>query len=588
MSLCPHQDSTTDSPYPEAVLSQDFCAFELAVTVDQPRSIRAVERIVVENGVEIPQPALLVLERGSSSVILVYGDDNGIMNTREVVASASDLNHGLALSPRLSEYLHHLYASSSSTVYRWTVDAADNFRPLNATPEIIVTNIDADGQGGAPFGHQTRTLVLEPIPAGSNSTNTTPKYLYVSVGSVGNIDSDSFRSRIRRFDLETAEANGAFPLDFVEDGVVFADGLRNEVGLSFDRHGILWGVENSADRLERDDLGGFITNDNPAEELNRFNPLNGASWPNNEAPHYGYPYCWTEFGLPEGVGKGPGTRWAWPTFLEEGTITDEACQNVSRFTPPTVVMQAHSAPLGLTFYNYAEMMASPRPEYCQDVIPFPAAMDGHVFIGFHGSWNRETPTGYKVVTIAMDAATGLPVASDLSNTQQVVDFFAHKPPNATWSDGLRPVDVAFDACGRLYMTSDGSMLGDTGPFIGSKILRFEYTVVGESSPPSDVPSMLPRVSSAPSDVPTFSVVLDSYPPSTTTGPTPATTVARTSSPVASSTSSPSALNGQGQVTTAPSQSRGGDLSPPAIETAAAASFSGTMHLVFLVLFYWLT
>lgn len=41
---------------------------------------------------------------------------------------------------------------------------------------------------------------------------------------------------------------------------VYADGLRNEVGLAFDDAGILWGVENAggADYLIRDDLGGNI------------------------------------------------------------------------------------------------------------------------------------------------------------------------------------------------------------------------------------------------------------------------------------------------------------------------------------------
>lgn len=57
--------------------------------------------------------------------------------------------------------------------------------------------------------------------------------------------------------------SGKFPIDF-SLGEVFADGLRNEVGLAFDSHGVLWGVENSADNLEREDIGGDITNDNPA------------------------------------------------------------------------------------------------------------------------------------------------------------------------------------------------------------------------------------------------------------------------------------------------------------------------------------
>ena len=64
---------------------------------------------------------------------------------------------------------------------------------------------------------------------------------------------------------------------------VFADGLRNEVGLAFDAGGRLWGVENSADNLRRSDLGGDIHNENPAEELNLL--VDGG--------FYGYPWCWT-------------------------------------------------------------------------------------------------------------------------------------------------------------------------------------------------------------------------------------------------------------------------------------------------------
>jgi len=57
--------------------------------------------------------------------------------------------------------------------------------------------------------------------------------------------------------------------------------------LAFDSHFDLWGVENSADRLSRSDLGGdALTEDNPAEELNRFKEADiGKNW--------GYPLCFT-------------------------------------------------------------------------------------------------------------------------------------------------------------------------------------------------------------------------------------------------------------------------------------------------------
>jgi len=99
---------------------------------------------------------------------------------------------------------------------------------------------------------------------------------------------------------------------------VFADGLRNEVGLAFDKTGILWGVENSGDRLVRDDLGGDIHNGNPAEEMNRFDGAVGS--------HYGYPYCFGSYDL---EGYEPLTQFVWPDFMDNGIHSDEWCRNVT-------------------------------------------------------------------------------------------------------------------------------------------------------------------------------------------------------------------------------------------------------------------
>jgi hypothetical protein len=200
------------------------------------------------------------------------------------------------------------------------------------------------------------------------------------------------------------------------------------------------------------------------------------------------PYCWTEYNLPEGVGKGRGTAWVWPSFLANGQLTgftDEACQSESLFVPPIIAMQGHSAPLGIVFYEYTEE----RPEECGDIIPFPESYNRYAFIAFHGSWNRDIPTGFKVVYVPFDEegnATGPPV-----------DLLAHEPPNAKWEDGFRPVDVDFDDCGRLIVTSDGT--GNQG----SKIVNIQYTLSNEteSTPaPTDAtsPPSVPASTGSPS------------------------------------------------------------------------------------------
>lgn len=69
-------------------------------------------------------------------------------------------------------------------------------------------------------------------------------------------------------------------------------------------------------------------------------------------------------------------------------------------------------------------------------------------------------SGYKVVYVEMDQnGNVVSIAQDL---------MAHQPPNANWSENFSPVDVDFDASGRLVVTSDGSGAG-------SKIVRIAST-----------------------------------------------------------------------------------------------------------------
>ena len=51
---------------------------------------------------------------------------------------------------------------------------------------------------------------------------------------------------------------------------------------------------------------------------------------------------------------------------------------------PDLLFQAHSAPLGLVFYEGQQ---------------FPAEYRGDAFVALHGSWNTSKPTGYKIVRV---------------------------------------------------------------------------------------------------------------------------------------------------------------------------------------------
>ena len=350
------------------------------------------------------------------------------------LVTLSELNHGFTFSST------HLYASTSNDVFRWEY----NFDIQNVTSieeELVITNINFDGEGiPGSSNHITRTLAWEPDT----------EMLYVQVGSAENVGSTSFRSRIRRFPISNTTT---FPIDY-KDGEIFVDGVRNEVAMEFSpKDGHLWGAGNSGDALFRVDLGGPIYNDNPGEELHKF----------EAGQNYGFPFCWREFSLPRFIGGGRGTAWSY----SGGRADDRSCR--SDYDTPVMVMQAHSAPLGLTFYNYNEV----RPSECNGVIPFPREMDGFVFLAFHGSWNRLIPTGFKVVYIPLTADGVVDIDSDV----QPIDILRHDGAGAQWGDGFRPVDVSFDGCGRLLVSSDGT----SGR--GAKVVRIESTSETFTPPP---------------------------------------------------------------------------------------------------------
>lgn len=402
LSLAPSSVSSQIicKPWPDAAwLQPNFCSNRFVDGLSRPRGLH----------IEHTTGEILLVERGASRVVrLVPGNDDANTVTAVALSETEDLglNHGIELAGG------YLYASSTTKVYRWLYVDGN----AGETEEVIV--------GMQSGGHFTRTLAFD----------VNGRWLYVSIGSRNNSDPDSSRSRIRRFDMSAWD--GIKPFNYDDDGELFADGLRNEVGLAFDSHGDLWGVENGADNLQREDLGGDIHNDNPSEELNRFREDQaGQSW--------GYPYCWSEYCLPQENGgsgiKGANTQWAWPSFLNAG-YSDEWCRENTNES--VMSMPAHSAPLGMTFYKWQDLS---QDETCAG--GFPRGMNNYAFIAFHGSWNRDPPTGYKVVFVPMD--------SDGNPTHLPIDLFRHAGDGAKWPDpGIRPVDVQFDSCGRLYITED--------------------------------------------------------------------------------------------------------------------------------------
>ncbi|CAL8072890.1 unnamed protein product [Orchesella dallaii] len=348
---------------------------------------------------------LIVSGKPYSEITTVYKDhENKTVKTVLVNGERLGLTHGIAYNAG------YLYASSDTTVYRWPYSPGQR-SALGENYEIIIKNIPAGG-------HETRTLVFD-------SYNS----LYISVGSFANVSLDSDRARILKFNLGQGIQPGGFEYS---SGEVYAEGLRNAVGLAF-YNAILWAVDNGADDLVRDDIEKDINNSNPADELIKLDKPPGS--------FYGYPYCWTVYDLPK-TNNGRGDQLAWPGYLEDGVHNDAWCNQSSNSIPPTLPLPAHYAPLGLTFYDGTGCDTTGTGA-------FPCTMKGDAFVAFHGSWNNNPQRGFQVARIPINHETGVRIG------EEPIWILREIAPNSC-NPCLRPVDLVFDQHGHLIVTSDAS------------------------------------------------------------------------------------------------------------------------------------
>jgi glucose/arabinose dehydrogenase len=202
--------------------------------------------------------------------------------------------------------------------------------------------------------------------------------LYVPVGAPCNVcdEGDPFAT-ILRMDADGGRRE------------IFARGVRNTVGFDWNPEtGQLWFTDNGRD---------WMGDDTPPCELNVAVRM---------GQHFGYPYCHGE-SVPD------------PEFGE-----GHACKD---FTAPAVEFGAHTAPLGMRFYEGGM---------------FPASYRGGTFVAQRGSWNRSRKVGYEVLFV--------PVDGDRAGTPQ--------PFLTGFLDGEkalgRPVDVQELPDGSLLVSDD--------------------------------------------------------------------------------------------------------------------------------------
>jgi glucose/arabinose dehydrogenase len=208
--------------------------------------------------------------------------------------------------------------------------------------------------------------------------------LFIGVGSLSNIGERGMAAEEGRAAIHELD---------LESGQrrIFASGLRNPVGMAWEpTTGALWTVVN-----ERDGLG----DETPPDYLTSV----------RDGGFYGWPYCY------------------WGQIVDQRVPQDPAL--VATALTPDYALGGHTASLGLCWLPAGTLPGFP---------------DGMV-IGQHGSWNRSSLSGYKVVFIPF--ANGRPAGPP----RDILSGFLSPDERASYG---RPVGVSLGPDGSLLVADD--------------------------------------------------------------------------------------------------------------------------------------
>jgi glucose/arabinose dehydrogenase len=300
----------------------------------------------------------------------------------EVFADGLQRPYGIAFYPS-GQDPQFVYVATPDSVVRYPYRSGET---KASGPAEKIASLPSGG------GHWTRDLAFSPDD----------KTLFVSVGSGSNVAEGAAREA--EADIAEAPLGASFGdeqrradvLAFDPDGKgerVYATGIRNCSGLAVQPGtGALWCAVN-----ERDGLG----DDLPPDYVTRVAAGGFYGWP-----------------------------WYYLGDHQDPRHKGERADLANRITTPDVLIQPHSAPLGIAFYTADQ---------------FPSEYKGDAFVTLHGSWNRSKLTGYKVVRLVM---------KDGKPTGEYEDFLlGFVGGGNVWG---RPVGVAVTHDGSLLVSDDGS------------------------------------------------------------------------------------------------------------------------------------
>jgi glucose/arabinose dehydrogenase len=352
------------------------------------------------------QRDLLVSQPITGKVLLVRPNGGG-------APLISDFTTGLAFPHDIVFHqigtTTYVYITESHQINRYVYNSGD----LTAhNRQIVVTGLPVAStpELNGTYRHRLKNIVLD-----DNHK------LYVSIASSCNACSADSQSDPIRAAIYQYNADGT-------GRRLFAQGLRNAEGLAFvPGTNRLWAVVNNRDNIAypfNRDFNGDGTTDygkvlqsyvdnHPPEEFTYV----------QDGGNYGWPFC----------NPNPDNTLVNMPFDRDYEFNRNGQVDCNGMTRISRGIQAHSAPLGLTFLQSTS---------------FANAYRAGAAVGMHGSWNRTKKTGYKVAFFSWNSATQTPTGQ--------IDLVKGFLNEATQSVLGRPVDVAIDHQGDMLISDDHS------------------------------------------------------------------------------------------------------------------------------------
>jgi glucose/arabinose dehydrogenase len=308
-------------------------------------------------------------EPGTGSVLaLPDRDDDGMADEVVSVLEPLDRPHGLVF------HEGSMYVSEPHRILR-LIDE-DNDLTADDT-ETVITGMPAEGD------HWSRPFVFTPENG-----------ILVAIGSSCNatcLEADPRRATIWQYAPDGSEIGAV------------AAGLRSVVDMDWNpANGDLWVVNNGRDFADLEP------------------PVPDTAYKIGGGEHHGWPYCLGDGRVDQEVAN-RGDRPA-----PEGLTHEEFCSEVVE--PGDMVLPAHVAPLGLTFYTAEQ---------------FPAEYQSDMFMAWHGAFDFANTNGYRIVHVPMENG-------EAGEPESFISWVM--PDESGWFG--RPVDVQLGPEGSLYVSDD--------------------------------------------------------------------------------------------------------------------------------------